>query len=245
METPTTTDTSTLAVPLNADGTIGTLPDPLQKFFESKLKDALKRGQAQTASPDPVERERLRQLEAENQAFKVADAERDKRYEEALTLRDTEYTAKLTAAKAEVDKRHARLLVSLGAELRAAALQAGVSDEALVPLEAVLRPRLALSDTLDPVVLVDGKPSDLTIAQLVQEEVDSRPSVYRAKPTGASGGSRNGASLSGGNGPVQQADAELDSAKSALARDPTNALLVDAVFKATRAQTAARRGPVR
>jgi len=211
----------TLAVPLNADGTIGTLPERLQKLIDSRISDAVKRVKADaTPYHDPVAAEKLRQVEAENQAFKVAEAERQKQYEEALKLREAEWKKTSDGQQSEIERRTARVLELLGSEIRAAALSHGARPESLNDLAVIARSRVQLNDQLQAVVLgEDGKPTDKTIEVYVKELLDAKP-YFRATAGGAGGAARGGASLTG---QAVGAAERLEAAKLAVGKNPRSA----------------------
>lgn len=216
----TTQTTSAITVPLNDDGTIGTLPDRLQKLIDSRISDAVKRAKADTTPyHDPVATERLRQLEAETQAFKVAEAERQKRYDEAIALREAEWKKTTDAQKAEIDRRTSRVVELLGSEIRAAATKHGARPESLDDLATIARSRVQLNDQLQAVVVGDdGKPTDKTIDVYVKELLEAKP-YYRAASGGAGGGARGGASLTGSElGAVER----LEAAKAKLGKNRTD-----------------------
>jgi hypothetical protein len=162
-----------LTVPLNPDGTIGTLPAPLQQLFDARIRDASTRAKAKAA--DPVEIERLKTLEQENEAFRIKDAEAGKRYEEAIAIREAREQAERARLQTEIDRRTERLRRSLSADIKAAALKAGARDESLDELAALLAPKVSLNDDLEPVV--DGAD---TIDALVAGYLDARPHHRRS-----------------------------------------------------------------
>ena len=221
-------DEQTLSVPLNEDGSIGTLPEPLQKLIDKRISEAVQRVKAKADPPaDPVERERLRQVEAELTAHKIAEAEREKRYEEAIKMRETEFTKTLETERAERTRREQKLRDALKAEIRAAAVEAGARTESLPELGVLLSPRLGLNDALDPIVLgEDGQPSDLTIAALVTSYLDHHPH-HRKAHVATGGGARGGASTRGTV--PRPEDADRESAFAAVEENPTPANLNRAV----------------
>jgi hypothetical protein len=198
-----------LTVPLNADGSIGTLPDPLQKLIDSRIREATARAKAK-AAPDPVETERLKTLESELESYRLKDAEAGKRYEEAIAIREAREAAERDRLQAEIDRRTARLKRAVQAEIQAAALRAGARDESLDELVALLAPKVDLNDDLDPVV--DGADS---IDALVVGYLDTKPH-HRRGAGGQSMSTIGGvASRTGtaGAGPMDAVQAVLDRIK--------------------------------
>lgn len=212
---------SALSVPLNEDGTIGTLPEQLQKLMDSRITQAVERARkGATTLSNPVEVERLRQLEEENKAFKVAEAERQQKYDEALRIREGDWKKTTDAQKAELDRRTTRIVELLGAEIRAAAVKHGARTESLEDLAVIARGRVQLSEDLQPVVVGDdGKPTDLTIEAYVQKLLEAKP-YFRSASGGAGGGARGGASLSGQAVGLTE---RVEAAKLKLARNPRDA----------------------
>lgn len=216
--------TASIAVPLNEDGSIGALPDPLQKFFDAKIAQVSKRFEAKTGGlSDPVERERLRQLEEENQRFRVSEAERDKRYEEALKMREDEWSRKFKDAESALERRGQRIAQLVGAEVRNAALRYGARAEAVEDIEALLDSRIAINDDLQAVVInAKGEPTDQTVDDLVKATLDAKQ-YLRATPTATGGGARGGASTSGGA--PNTVEVQLAEAEEAYGKAPTPANL--------------------
>ena len=239
-DTPEATP-QTLTVPINPDGTIGALPDPLQKFFDAKIAQVSKRYEAKAGSlPDPVERERLRQLEQENQQFKVGEAEREKRYEEALKMREDEWSRKYKDTEVQLERRTQRIVQLVGAEIRAAAMKHGAREESLEDIEALLDRRVALNDDLDPVVLDDkGEPTDLSIDALVKATLDRKP-YFRAAPA-PGGGARGGAFIATGSAGDPLA-AQLNAALDDYQKAPTPENMNRYLMLQRQAQAAAQRG---
>lgn len=200
-----------LEIEIADDGAIGTLPDPVQKFLDKKINEAHTRAYAKAADEarrqvgDPVDRERLRQLEEEQKQRQIQDLEREKKYEEAAKLRDAKWQQDLSVKDQEIARRETRLRQSLRAEIRAAAVRAKARDESLEELETILSGRLDLDADLQPFVKGDdGKPAidtktgaPVTIEGLVSSYLDSHLH-HRAAPSGTGGGARGGASYAQG-----------------------------------------------
>lgn len=223
------TSTSQLIVPLNEDGSIGTLPEPLQKLIDRRISEAVNRVKAKTDPPaDPVERERLRQVEAELQQHKVAEAEREKRYEEALKLREADWQKQVEAKDAEISRRTQRLATMLGAEIRAAALKHGAREESVEDIEVLLGSRVAIDDALDVVILNDkGEPvPEGTIDTLVADVLERKP-YFRKAPGAVGGGARGGASTRGAT--QKPDDAEREAAFRQLEQQPDASTLNQAI----------------
>lgn len=190
---------SVLAVPIDEQGNIGALPEPLQRLMDARISDALKRGREKALAtlPDPVERETLRKLEAENAALKQAELERSGRYEEALKMREAEYAKERERLQTDLQRRTEKLKRAAASEIRAAAVQFGAREQSLRELELILSAQVSLNAELDPIVLgPDGQPTDASIAQLVKGYLDANPH-HRAAPA-AGGGARGGSSLTQG-----------------------------------------------
>jgi hypothetical protein len=191
------------------DGKIGTLPEPVQKFVDGLIGDAHKRAYEKAAAEakrqgyDPVERERLTQLEAEKKAREIADLERDKKYEEAQKLRDERHQKDLAAKDEAINQREARIRKGLRADIRAAALRHGAREESLDELALILSGDLDLDSDLEPYVKgTDGKPAasqdgkPVSIEGHVNAYLDTHPH-HRKAPAGQGGGARGGASFAG------------------------------------------------
>lgn len=216
-----------LEIDVADDGKIGTLPEPIQKFVDGLISDAHRRAyekattEAKKQGFDPVEREKLAQLEAEKKAREIADLERDKKYEEAQKLRDERHQKDLLAKDEAIQKREGRIRKGLRADIRAAALKHGARDESLDELATMLTGDLDLDSDLEPFVKgSDGKPAvdkdgkPVSIEGHVKAYLDSH-AHHRKAPAGQGGGARGGASYSGASGAASQ---RLEQAKQRIQR---------------------------
>lgn len=212
-------------VEIDDAGNVTTLPEPLQKLFDARLKDAFKRGAEKVEKelvgkiPDAAERERLKLLEQENARFKEERALAEKNYEEARRLQEerlskiaAEKDEHLKAKEAEIAKRDDRLKRMLGAEIRAAAVAAGARDESLPELQQLLGAGLALDADLEPYVVgSDGKPLEkdgkrVSIEGFVTQYLADHPHhLRRASVTPAK--AAGGVSYRGGAQPTAKAEA--------------------------------------
>lgn len=177
------TEPQALTVPLNADGTIAQLPEALQKHFDSLVSKRLREDRERRTKPDPVEHEKLTTLEQELEQYRIRDAEAQKKYDEALKIREARETAEREKYQQEINRRTERIKRSVRSEIQAAALKAGARDESLDELADLLGPRVALNDDLDPVVLgADGQPDAAGIDGLVTRYLESKPHHRRGTP---------------------------------------------------------------
>lgn len=199
-----------LTVPLNADGTIAQLPEALQKHLDGIVSKRLREDrERRTSKPDPVEAEKLTTLEQELEQYRLRDAEAQKRYDEALKIREAREQAEREKYQQEIDRRTERIKRSVRAEIQAAALKAGARDESLDELADLLGPRVALNDDLDPVVLgADGQPDAAGIDGLVTRYLESKPHHKRGTP---------GQSMAAGGGAFRQTGAAADSVAAKIA----------------------------
>lgn len=206
-----------LTVPIGEDGKIGALPEQLQKLFDARIADAIKRAtekaKAQPPSGDGIDAQEVEDLRRRVADYEQDDLARQKRYDEALTKAqeraakdrekaDAKWAADLAAKDDAAQKatqraeRQARRQVE--ATIRAAAVQHGAREESLDELVALLAPKVALDEQDDDYVPVvrdaDGDPLDGGIPQLVIDYLASKPHHRRntggqsAGTTGAGGG---------------------------------------------------------
>lgn len=200
---------TTLQVEIADDGAVGTLPEPLQKFLDKKINEAHSRAYQKAADEakkqvgDPVDRERLRQLEEQTKQREIEDAERAKKYDEAIKLRDTDWQKKVSEREDALAKRDKRLRDNLQTLVRAAAVKAGARDQSLDELAVLLGGRLDLDDELNPYVKgADGKPATgsdgkpVSVEGLVVQYLTDHPH-HKAGAGTSGGGARGGASLAG------------------------------------------------
>ncbi len=217
-----------LTVPINEDGSIGTLPDQLQKFFDGMIRDRIKDIKSKTVA-DPASIEKVKLLEEENERFKVEEAERLKNYDEARRLSEERFTKRESELRAEVERRTQRLADMTTAEIKAAAVKLGARQESLDDIAVILGKRVAIDEeSLDVIVLdLAGKRIDGgTIEALVKDTLDAKP--YFVQPAKPGGGARGGAfQHTGSVGNAEQAnfDAALAAWKLAPTTDNMKAFL--------------------
>lgn len=167
---------ASVQIEIGDDGKIGTLPDPVQSFLETKIAEAYGKGAAKAAADaksqvesqiaelkkgglSASEREKLKTLEADlsRTSEELAKAKGDaveaerirtERHQRELDDRD----ALVKKAHGEVNKRTARLTEMVGKDIKIAALNEGAREESLAELEALLAPRVGLDDGLQAFV---------------------------------------------------------------------------------------------
>lgn len=230
-------------IDIGDDGQIGTLPEPLQKFYDDGFKKAFGKGAAKAAEEaraqlaaaahsDPVERERLKSLEMENSRLKEAEALREKNYQEAERIRNERHAAELkeredALAKAgtEIQRRTARVRELVAGQIREVAIRHGARDASLDELSTLLGQHIDLNDALQPVVNdragqpaldKDGKP--VTLEGLVIGYLADHPH-HKAAPVGRGGGASGGRSLQGHG--LTGADADKAEVFERVAQNPT------------------------
>lgn len=234
-----------VTIEIDDQGNIGTLPEPVQKFFDTKFKAAFKEGASKAEKEfagkvaDPAERERLKLLEAENARFKEEKALADKNYEEARRLQE-ERLSKIAAEKdeaiqardAEIARRTDRLKSMLGSEIRAAAVAAGAREESLPELEKLLGADLDLDTDLRPYVKgADGKPAEkdgkpITIEGFVTQYLVDHPHHLRGS-RGTPGRSTDGVSFR--RAPASAADVAVEDSLAAVATNPSTKTIAGAM----------------
>jgi hypothetical protein len=214
---------------------VGDLPEALQKFYDLKYKQGEKHGaeiaeakarkdyEAQLAalkrSSDPLAEEKIKGLEDTLSKMREAEALREKRFDDAIKERDSRAKAEREAiekdrdaAKAETERRTAKLQSRATAEIRAEAVRCGALDSALDDIAQLLVNQVGLDtnleffvkDAKDPtkprvakVKGSDGKEADVpvTIAMLVEGYLAEKTHYVKAGGGNRSGGARNGKSL--------------------------------------------------
>jgi len=202
-----------IEVELGDDGSIGKLPEPLQKFFDKRFDEAVRKGAEKTEAKlnpyltDPVEMERLRQRDAQLGKIELEVAERDKQYETAKKMRedafDKEKADAITAEKKNTAKATERVRLAVAKNIRLAAQALGARDESLGELERLLAVDVDLDADLNefvkddkgqPRVDADGKA--VTIEGFVADYLKNHTHHLKATPA-QSGGARGGATFSG------------------------------------------------
>ncbi len=198
-----------LTIEVGDDGAIGKLPEPLQRFLDKRIDEAFKKGAEKTEKAltphlvDPVEVEKLRQRAKVAEELELKEIERDKRYDEALQLRDKANAEKIAAEQAKTQKAIGRVKQAVGSQIRAAAMANGARAESLDELERLLGADVDLDDDLNVFVRdSEGKPKltaegeRVSIEGLVADYLKSKPHHVAASP-GQGGGARGGATLAG------------------------------------------------
>jgi len=230
----------TVQVEVSDDGNVGTLPEALQKLFDAKFNEAFGKGKAKAAEEaksqmgDPVERERLKLLEAENSRLKEAEARAKGDAVEAEKIRNqreaqerADWQAKLDAAAKDIDRRTTRLRELTGKEIRAAAMAAGARPESLDELEVLLGGRIGLDDALQAFVrnaqdagkpLLDKDGKSVSIEGFVGQYLADHPH-HKAAPGGRGMGGGGGRSLAGQ--PLSGVAADKAAALEEVAKQPS------------------------
>lgn len=198
-----------LTIEIGEDGAIGKLPETLQRFLDKRIDEAYKKGAEKTEKAltphlvDPVESEKLRQRAKLADELELKEVERDKRYDEALQLRDKAHADAVKAEQARTLKAIDRVRAGVAKTIRAAAATSGARAESLDELERLLAADVDLDESLQEFVKdADGKPrlddkgQRVTVEGLVAEYLSSHKHHIAAQA--AQGGSaRGGATLTG------------------------------------------------
>lgn len=258
-----------LNIEVGDDGKItGELPDALKSHISSQLEISLKakerelsdkafnegfaKGNAKKAEElkphlvDPAERERLKTLEKENEAMKIADLERDKKYEEANKIREERHAKELAAGQEAISKRDGKLRNGARSEIKAAALKYGARDESLNELAILLGGEVDFDDQLEPFVKgADGKPAvdakgqPVTIEGRVRAYLDANRHHVKG-PGGVGGGAGGGASFDHLSDAVVAAQAKRDAAQKVFDANPRSNDLLLALHAAEQELTKAK-----
>lgn len=253
-----------LNIEVGDDGKIvGELPDALKGTLQSQLDASLKakekeisdrafnegfqKGNAKKAEElrphlqDPAEKERLKTLEQENEKLKIAELERDKKYEEANKIREERHAKELLERDDNVKAHKGKLRGGALSEIKAAALKYGAREESLGELALILGGEIDFDDTLEPFVkgsdgkpAVDSKNQPLTIEGRVKQYLAANRHHVKA-PGGAGGGAPGGASLENLSDDVQAAQQKVDAAQKALADNPRDNQRINDLMEAERA----------
>lgn len=171
---------------------------------------------------DRAELEQARKDRAEAERRKL---EEKGQYEAAIKARldakDAEWAPKYDEVKSKADKATSRLERAM---IDNALLAAAAKSNAIDPgdVAALLRGRVKLSEDLDGVVVYDanGVPAyapggaEMTVEQLVQSFLATKPHLVRATQPAPGGGAKGGAAVSTGvGGELEQKRAALEAAR--------------------------------
>jgi hypothetical protein len=193
------------------------------------------------AGGDPAASEKLKNLEIELSKMKEQDAIREKNFEEAQRLREERHAKELAdrdkkhadesaTAKAEIDKRDARLRAAVTTDIKAEAVKAGALSSAVDDVSEILAKFVGLDADFLPVVQADefrkrfpesklgADDKPVTVEGLVQEYLSLKPH-NKAPVKGVGGGARGGASTTGAA--TKGKDAEMEAALQAVADNPS------------------------
>lgn len=226
----------------------GPLPDAVQTFFQKEIDAAVARVAKKAASSSPVDLERLKALEEENQSFKRVEAERLQDYQKAREMLEQQHTKKLQEVSTALDaeRTRARTLAqrTLREQIRAAALTAGAHPEFLDDFADLVVTRSAIdfdaAQDYAPVVKQDTGVAPLDVAAHVKAMLDARPNFRVAPPPG--GGARGGAYVHTQATPATAAEARFEAARERVQKHgDQSASAVAELFDATQALNRARR----
>jgi hypothetical protein len=243
-----------VTIEVDDKGNIGTLPEPVQKFLDARINEAVKRTAERKEAEfkdkivDPAEKERLKLLEQENAKFKEDKALAEKNYDEARRLQEerlarevSDRDERLKSKDTEITRRDERLRSMLGSEIKAAATAAGARAESLPELVKLLGAELDLDpQTLEPFVKgKDGKPATdkdgkpVSIEGFVTQYLTDHPH-HLGRKTGKPGGAPGGATFR----QASRSSSAKDEAFAALDETVSTRTITGAV-RAMRTQTTA------
>lgn len=222
-------------IEVGEDGLVKTFPEELQPWMDSKMAEAKRRGQAQGEKDaerrfkpymsDPAELETLRQKAQKADEYELKDAEREKRYEEAIRLREKAHAEATAAERTKTEAALARVRASIGKSIRAAAASAGARQESLGELERLLGADIDLDDALTEFVRdgegrprVDDKGQRVTIEGFVADYLKTHPHHVAAPPV--KGGKAPGGATLAGRPPVVTGDARSE-ARARVSENPS------------------------
>jgi len=230
-------------LPDGKDGEIKTLPPELQRFVNNQIAKARRDAEdkverrLQPYVLDPVDVEKLRQRAKQADELEIGVLERDKRYEEALSLRDKKNAELIESEKAKTAAAVKRVRESVAKSIRAAAATSGARAESLDELERLLGAEVDLDDTLTEFVKdADGKPrvddkgQRVTIEGLVADYLKTHAHHVAVSP--AKGGKAPGGTTFSGRPPVA-GDARSE-ARANVAENPTTKNVAALLNLATR-----------
>lgn len=218
-------------IEIGDDGKVGTLPEPMQAWVDRLIKAEHGKAYAKASAeankaPSPVDLERLKALEEENQRFKVSEAERLQEYQKAREMLEQQHTKRLheVSTALESERTRARTLAqrTLREQVRAAAMAAGAHPEFLDDFADLVLTRSPIdfdaAHDYAPLLKGESGPAPLDVAAHVKAMLDARPNFRVAPAPG--GGARGGAYTSTGavSGGL---DAQLAAAIEAYGKSPT------------------------
>lgn len=254
----------------DATGQPKELPEPLKKYVDSLVDTGFKSRHAElrtklekevsdklkASSGDPVVTEKLKSLQEENERFRIAELEQQKRYSEAEELRKQrednklkEHLKELESREKEIQRRDARLREMTRSEIKIAAKNLGARGESLDELAALLGADLDLDTDLKPFVKgADGQPAidkdgkPVTIEGHVKAYLDTHQH-HRATTAGAGGGSRGGATYTGVmSSDVMDAQRTVEAIQERIRKGDKSDAAVNELYEAQKALTKARAG---
>lgn len=216
-------------VEIGEDGKVGTLPEPMQAWVDTLIKAEHGRAYAKARAeankaPSPVDLERLKALEDENQRFKLSEAERLQEYQKAREMLEQQHTKRLqeVSTALESERTRARTLAqrTLREQLRAAAIANGAEPDRIKTFLNDVFAENAIDFDADyaPALNTDGALAPLDVEAFAKAEIEKRPWIRRAPSPG--GGARGGAFIATGAVP-DSLGAQLDAALDAYGKAPT------------------------
>jgi hypothetical protein len=201
------------------DGAIGTLPEPVQKFFDKKIDEAFQKGadkaekRFSTLIVDPKELEDLRTKAKKLEDAELAIAERDKDWKTAQEIRDKRHQDELTREREAHGKTKIKVREFVGKSIRAAAVEAGARAESLDELERLIGADVDLDDDLEPFIkgkdgqpLANDKGEKVTLEGYVTDYLAKKPH-HKAASSAKGGKAPGGATMRGASTTLTGADA--------------------------------------
>ena len=186
---------ATVEIEIGENGEIGTLPEPIQKFFDKRLNEQYQKGADKAEARfkglivDPKEIERLRTIEKEAEDTKIALLERDKNYEEAQKIRDKRHQDELAKERELHGKTKTRIREFAHKSIRAAAVEAGARVESLDELERLIGAEVDFDDDMQIFVkgadgqpLADDKGARVSVEGYVAAYLEKKPHHKAATP---------------------------------------------------------------
>jgi len=209
------------------------------KDAKKQIEDAIALEKARFDALQPLERERVSRMEADNQTLSQRLTEASKEHDRTLKQREEAHARQLVENAEQLKRRNERIQTLTAREIRMEALQAGARDESLDELEVILGRFIGYDDDMLPFVRqADGSPQlqagkPVPLGSFVKQYLDNHPHHRRAA-TGRGGDARRGASLSGTTG----APATVEAARQRFEGGDRSPSAINDIFEASRKKRA-------
>lgn len=213
----------------------GTGVQQAAKDAKKQIEDAIAFEKARLDAQQPLEKERVARIEADNQTLSARLAELSKESDRTLKTREEAHARELVQSADRIKRRDERIQALTESSIRADAVAAGAREESLDEIAFLVGKFIGFDDDMMPFIKqADGTPQlqagkPIPISAFVKQYLDTHQH-HRKAATGRGGDARGGASLRGQAAPKGNADA----IRQQIAEGDRSATTLNKLYEATR-----------